>query len=413
MGKTARQAGPAQRLPADPLADLAGRINAAHEACSDALREGVRHALEAGGLLLEAKGKVPHGGWIAWLKGHCRFTLRTAQAYMQAARRFPELGEAKAQRVALLPFREALRELSEGQRRPPDGGEVPADRLPGREEKDAARGERLAGLDMLDSRPLREIIRRVEAVRDIGFFPTASDSGWATDGEFLAKLSGGEQLLLRQLPEGRAPSRPVDVRAVMPRQKDWIPLRVLGEFSGPEGGPFGEGRAARFCALAGRDDPDFLVVVDAGRFLMLRERYPGADVSAGRDGLVVMSAGEETVALLMPARFAERPGDGPVRSLAVMREYLSDLLGQITAACTQVMDGSPAPHQGRGEAEREAAVLAGVAALEWVRHWLRFNHRFRTPLQPAVVEKEQEPAPQDGQKKPPPEKPAPKRRGKK
>jgi hypothetical protein len=43
------------------LADLATRINAAHEKVGISMSEGMRSATEAGRLLLEAKATVAHG----------------------------------------------------------------------------------------------------------------------------------------------------------------------------------------------------------------------------------------------------------------------------------------------------------------------------------------------------------------
>lgn len=93
------------------LAGLAERINAEHEQCEVHMRAGVDHAIKAGELLIEAKSLCAHGEWGAWLQANCAFAERTAQAYMRVARNREAL-EAKAQRVADLPFREALNLLS-------------------------------------------------------------------------------------------------------------------------------------------------------------------------------------------------------------------------------------------------------------------------------------------------------------
>ena len=85
---------------APDLATLAEQIRTAHAAVSTALRDGVRHALAAGQLLLQAKQAVGHGGWSTWLQRQCRFSPRTAQAYMRLARELPKLPPAKAQRAA-------------------------------------------------------------------------------------------------------------------------------------------------------------------------------------------------------------------------------------------------------------------------------------------------------------------------
>lgn len=94
------------------LTALADEINEEHRACDEALRAGLNHAVRAGELLAEAKGRVKHGEWGSWLEENFEGSARTAQAYMKVAREVPNLDEAKAQRVADLSFRGALKELS-------------------------------------------------------------------------------------------------------------------------------------------------------------------------------------------------------------------------------------------------------------------------------------------------------------
>jgi hypothetical protein len=94
-----------------PLPDLAARINHEHDQAEAAFRSGLLHARAAGELLLEAKGQLQHGKWLPWLKENVRFSERTAQAYMRVAKGWPAL-EAKAQRVADLPFRDAVKLLA-------------------------------------------------------------------------------------------------------------------------------------------------------------------------------------------------------------------------------------------------------------------------------------------------------------
>ena len=99
-------------LPA--LDALADRINAEHEACHSAMQKGLEHALEAGRLLLEAKKGLPHGEWLPWLKGNCpEIGQRTSQNYMRLASEMPKLEPAKAQRVADLSYRDAIRVISQ------------------------------------------------------------------------------------------------------------------------------------------------------------------------------------------------------------------------------------------------------------------------------------------------------------
>lgn len=91
------------------LAELASRIRTEHQLCQSAFRGGLAHALEAGKLLLEAKGQCPHGEWGRWLREHCRIPERTAQAYMRVAR---GLAAGDPQRVADLSLRGALKQLA-------------------------------------------------------------------------------------------------------------------------------------------------------------------------------------------------------------------------------------------------------------------------------------------------------------
>ena len=93
------------------LADLAERINEQHRACEQTMNAGLHHALECGRLLLEAKKQVGHGAWLPWLAENCKFSKRTAQAYMRVSSQYPRLN-GKAQRVALLTFRGAVAALA-------------------------------------------------------------------------------------------------------------------------------------------------------------------------------------------------------------------------------------------------------------------------------------------------------------
>jgi hypothetical protein len=95
------------------LTSIAVEIRREHEAASTAARSALQHARRAGELLTQAKTALRHGAWLPWLTEHCPdISERTAQAYMRVAARWPEL-EAKAQRVADLPVRQALALLAE------------------------------------------------------------------------------------------------------------------------------------------------------------------------------------------------------------------------------------------------------------------------------------------------------------
>ena len=97
----------------DALVSLVAEINSAHDAVCAALSAGLVHARRAGELLLRAKATLEHGDWLPWLTEHCpAIRERTAQGYMRVAREWSAL-EAKAQRVADLPLRQALALLAD------------------------------------------------------------------------------------------------------------------------------------------------------------------------------------------------------------------------------------------------------------------------------------------------------------
>lgn len=90
------------------LDDLAEAIRREHDACEDAMRTPLAHALEVGRLLKKAKEKVSHGEWGGWIKDNCGFSHRSASGYMRLAEKLPN-----RQPVANLGVREALEALAE------------------------------------------------------------------------------------------------------------------------------------------------------------------------------------------------------------------------------------------------------------------------------------------------------------
>lgn len=94
------------------LKKLAIRINAEHKVAQERLNSGLKHAIAAGQLLLEAKKQLTHGEWLPWLEKHCEVRERTAQAYMRVARGFASMDSDKSATVADLSFRDALNMLS-------------------------------------------------------------------------------------------------------------------------------------------------------------------------------------------------------------------------------------------------------------------------------------------------------------
>ena len=94
------------------LAALAEKINSANHQANETAKKAVLFAVECGQALIAAKAQVKHGQWGQWLKGNCDIAERTAQSYMKLANDYPLLSESKAQRVADLSIREAVKELA-------------------------------------------------------------------------------------------------------------------------------------------------------------------------------------------------------------------------------------------------------------------------------------------------------------
>lgn len=75
---------------------LAGRIKSAHKSITEHARNIIDRAIEAGDALNQAKVKLDHGQWLAWLKTNCELSERNAQIYMQLANAKPKLKSAEA-----------------------------------------------------------------------------------------------------------------------------------------------------------------------------------------------------------------------------------------------------------------------------------------------------------------------------
>ena len=104
--------GRVQEIHPSELPRLAEKIKVATKSAEASARTAMECALEAGALLIEAKKLVQHGEWEIWLANNCEVAVRTAQAYMRLVKSFPLLEESKAQRVADLPVREAIRAIA-------------------------------------------------------------------------------------------------------------------------------------------------------------------------------------------------------------------------------------------------------------------------------------------------------------
>jgi DNA N-6-adenine-methyltransferase (Dam)/Protein of unknown function (DUF3102) len=78
------------------LPELAGRIEAEHQAVHRAARTALEHAAECGRLLIEAKSSVGHGGWLPWIEANLSFGERQAQKYMRLAQNTDALPDANS-----------------------------------------------------------------------------------------------------------------------------------------------------------------------------------------------------------------------------------------------------------------------------------------------------------------------------
>jgi hypothetical protein len=76
-------------------------------------------ALEAGKLLLQAKKKIPHGQWAEHVQRYTKFSLRTAEVYMRARRRWDQLPAREREEVLQQPFTRSLLVISQAPRATP------------------------------------------------------------------------------------------------------------------------------------------------------------------------------------------------------------------------------------------------------------------------------------------------------
>jgi hypothetical protein len=78
-------------------AELARRIQAAHEAAQAGARTALESAILCGELLLEAKRLVGHGRFLPWLDENTTLGPRQAQRYMRVARNQDALRNASSE----------------------------------------------------------------------------------------------------------------------------------------------------------------------------------------------------------------------------------------------------------------------------------------------------------------------------
>lgn len=64
---------------------LAQKIKNEHALAQECAETAVQHAVRCGQLLLEAKASLRHGRFVPWVEANCKFSIRTAQAYIKVA----------------------------------------------------------------------------------------------------------------------------------------------------------------------------------------------------------------------------------------------------------------------------------------------------------------------------------------
>lgn len=72
--------------PPSALEELASKIRMKHRDMLTQFKTSVTTAIEVGELLEEAKARVKHGNFEAWVKDHCQFSYRSARRYMGMAK---------------------------------------------------------------------------------------------------------------------------------------------------------------------------------------------------------------------------------------------------------------------------------------------------------------------------------------
>jgi hypothetical protein len=114
------------------LSRLANGIREQHRLAEEKVASGLMHALNAGTMLAQAKERLPHGDFEAWVEEHVQVTQRQAQRYMRAVRRWGEI-ESKATCMSLLSLNQCLDLITEPRSEPerrtskdPRPGRLPA-----------------------------------------------------------------------------------------------------------------------------------------------------------------------------------------------------------------------------------------------------------------------------------------------
>jgi hypothetical protein len=88
------------------LDHLALQIHREHQSAVSAAGTAIEHARRCGELLIQAKARIGHGGFLRWVTDHCHVGERQARNYMRVAQNWEAI--ANRQRASDLTLRQAL-----------------------------------------------------------------------------------------------------------------------------------------------------------------------------------------------------------------------------------------------------------------------------------------------------------------
>src|SRR5262249_44319709 len=94
------------------LGEIAAVIKEEYALAERCTREGLGHYHKVGALLLKAKGRVPHGGWLEWVVNNVPFGDRQARKYMRLAKEWEKVSEANRNSDSDLNLDSAMKLLS-------------------------------------------------------------------------------------------------------------------------------------------------------------------------------------------------------------------------------------------------------------------------------------------------------------
>ncbi|MBB4259971.1 DUF3102 domain-containing protein [Bradyrhizobium sp. CIR3A] len=204
------------------LAILAVEVRSEHAGIAQSLARGLRHAITAGELLIEAKALLKHGEWLPWLSAHCELSERTARLYMRLAKNRARI-EAEIGNVADLSVRGALALIA-----PPEASQLshfaPLAVATALDEAELsalehARSERQRR--RLAAATAQQALRKIMALAaERQSASTAADSVWQALGEqLLAAISEYQELAIAERPGATAAAlRTKDLAVEMLRQ---------------------------------------------------------------------------------------------------------------------------------------------------------------------------------------------------